>query len=693
MARPKVHPDNRLRANTACTACRKSKKRCSGQFPCSNCLHKGLGGSCIPFRSLPARSRPTASRPAAPRWSEPEIGLQSPLRSQTHEVVTPNQRVTTPEAESHSPEAPHRTHPRMLRNRQGDRVYVGKAASLSFLQLLRDTVTQHIGPSQFSQRSEDMLETEAHHAQLNFSTELCHADEKRQFIQNYEAAVRQVSTRQSIAGMLTYCKTSGFFDLACKADLFTSLSNQGEPKSDREKTRTAIVDLMVAIGAQTLPNSPESLQTERFYVARGQQRAFSNFLEDPSMDLVRVFLLLSFYMLGACRRNAAFMYLGVASRAAVALGLHERTPGSTSRDDNDQRPKLWTSLCVLDLLVSAILGRPSATSPLLSGHPEEPIWVETTQTESGLVASYHLSLILDEIISSLYGEKTASAETADVLLGKLNNWSECLPHSLRTSSLENESESIAQKHTLGNMHVACSYHFAVILVTRPFLISALSVRLAQSHHNLSATGPREAPEEDPVHSRLAAACIDSAVYMLQTCIEVYDSGLMLRNMCILKAFIFAAALVLGFSMFAHRDIDSDIDEAFRGAMTILRMLAPQSAQAAHYLDITIMLESAINQQRQQLAAQARQRRSQYVSRIFSLNDNPTTPQRQSEAHEQASGTTPLLTQSIPSYSWLQSDDGIGTVTPPMIDGTLFDWEGMDLPLWDSFPFLTESAVI
>lgn len=39
-----------------------------------------------------------------------------------------------------------------------------------------------------------MLETEAHHDQLNFSTELCHADEKRQFIQNYEAAVRQVST-------------------------------------------------------------------------------------------------------------------------------------------------------------------------------------------------------------------------------------------------------------------------------------------------------------------------------------------------------------------------------------------------------------------------------------------------------------------------------------------------------------------
>lgn len=42
---------------------------------------------------------------------------------------------------------------------------MGRAASLSFLQLVRDTVTQHIGPSQFSHnvKSEDMLETETPH--------------------------------------------------------------------------------------------------------------------------------------------------------------------------------------------------------------------------------------------------------------------------------------------------------------------------------------------------------------------------------------------------------------------------------------------------------------------------------------------------------------------------------------------------
>lgn len=150
-------------------------------------------------------------------------------------------------------------------------------------------------------------------------------------------------------------------------------------------------------------------------------------------------------------------------------------------------------------------------------------------------------------------------------------------------------------------------------------------------------------------------------------------------------------------MFSHHDVDSEIDDVFRGALTILRMLASQSAQAAHYLEIITKLEAAISKQRQRLAAQARQRRSQYVTRIFSLNDTPATPQAQSEGdeeQEEAINASPLLSQSVTSYAWLHSDDGTAaTVSPPMVDGTLFDWEGMDLPLWDSFPFLAESTTI
>lgn len=128
MPRPKVHPANRLRANTACTACRASKKRCSGYFPCTNCIHKGCGRSCTPFKSLshaglrsplvPA-SRPTVEAPRTRRGVSVES--QSLLTSQSHDIGTPRVEPDTPEVGSHSPEVTHRTHPRMLRNLQGER--------------------------------------------------------------------------------------------------------------------------------------------------------------------------------------------------------------------------------------------------------------------------------------------------------------------------------------------------------------------------------------------------------------------------------------------------------------------------------------------------------------------------------------------------------------------------------------------
>ncbi|KAJ5638230.1 hypothetical protein N7490_008109 [Penicillium lividum] len=668
MGRPKINPENRLRANTACTKCRASKKRCSGSFPCTNCIRKGEARSCIPFKSRPESSSrhreqtPSSRLNTITAWDDPNQPLETSLPSQICATSPSDRLLERPAAGSRSPEATHRTHPRMLRNLQGERVYVGKAASLSFLQLLRETVYQHIGPSQFSQNwNDNMLENEAQHDTLSFSEESCSVEDKRRFISNFNAV------------------TSGFLYLGY--DTEELLAETREPKTEREKTRAAIVDLMIAIGAQSCLNEPDTVQFERLFFTRGQRRTFANFLEDPSMDIARAFLLMSFYMLGACRRNAAFMYLGVAARSAVALGLHEDSSG-LGQQEQEERSRLWMSLCVLDLVTSSILGRPAATSSLLPDR--QRIRQTNTAGEAGLIASYRLSLILSEIIGRLYGDQAASIEKAEILLAKLNRWSQQLPDSLRTPA-ENENSDDAQKRVIGNMHVACLYHFAVVLLTRPFLISTLSIRLARLHQSVSTNGTSDVPEEDPAHSRLAAACIDSAVYMLQTCLELHQSDLLMRNMCILKAFVFAAALVLGFSMFAHRAVDSEIDSAFTGALTILKMLARQSAQAAHYLEILTLLETAVTQQRQRLASQARQRRSQYVSRIFSLNDSPDMPRAQNQNEIRPDRATPLLSQG-PLFPWTPQGDGPNILTPPVLDGAFLDWEGMELPLWDSFPF-------
>lgn len=180
MPRPKVLPANRLRAPEACLACRASKKRCSGTFPCSKCIRNGRADSCVPFRrsNTTCTSAPRQTNNAYRAPTSPDAGRRSRNTSSAGLGSLPQ---LLP-AMNGTSGAPHKTHSRMLRDRKGEQgtisqdpatssgkailmgllVYIGRAASLSFLQLLRDTVTQHIGPSQFSHNitKEDMLETD-----------------------------------------------------------------------------------------------------------------------------------------------------------------------------------------------------------------------------------------------------------------------------------------------------------------------------------------------------------------------------------------------------------------------------------------------------------------------------------------------------------------------------------------------------
>lgn len=97
-----------------------------------------------------------------------------------------------------------------------------------------------------------------------------------------------------------------------------SSTDNPQPSSERG----AIVDLAIAIGGQCCDTTPESLRHAHKRFERAQKVAFDGMLLDPSLDMICIFLLMSIYMLGACRRNGAFMYLGVAARSAHALGLH-----------------------------------------------------------------------------------------------------------------------------------------------------------------------------------------------------------------------------------------------------------------------------------------------------------------------------------------------------------------------------------
>lgn len=99
---------------------------------------------------------------------------------------------------------------------------------------------------------------------------------------------------------------------------------------------------MIAIGAQVRGSSKDDVVRASKFFAQGRKMAFEKWLEDPTVSLVRTFVLMAFYMFGACRRNSAFMYLGVAAKSADILGLHaasqNRQMPKTERDSRFVQP-------------------------------------------------------------------------------------------------------------------------------------------------------------------------------------------------------------------------------------------------------------------------------------------------------------------------------------------------------------------
>ncbi|KAF4508029.1 hypothetical protein G6O67_004467 [Ophiocordyceps sinensis] len=693
MPRPRVLPSQRRRAAEACDFCREVKKRCSGTVPCVHCLRRGIGNQCcISVRPrgsghgipAPAPAPAPAPSPVAAPSVTPGPSLQGPVLHPPSsspavrgvnvvaaDAVGPGQDFRPPSpsesrqsagvfgspagaqqrplSDSASPPSPMSAnlHSRMLLNMRGERVYIGGAASLSFLQVVRRVVAEQIGPSQFSHnaQSETMLEKEA---------PLPDGDPRI-----LEASHLHVAT----IGGLSLCfraVTEGFMDVFTSSELRASAVGALLHDTRCSPQKRAALGLVMAIGAQV--QSPEAARDiGQPYFRRARSQAFEGMLEDPDVDIVRCFLLMAFYLLGECRRNAAFMYLGIATRAAVALGLHSRESYTDMAGRRDStRLRVWISLRIVDMLANSILGRPAATAGL---HSDIDVIIKDMSMASPsddtkrLVASHQIVSIINGIVDALYERKELTDPLVEQLLGEVQAWERELPPCLRSADRRHDA-------AMGSIHVSCLYYFAVMLATRPMLMSSLVAQpvsggLARSH--------------------IASACLDAAVFLVQTCVEAREAKLLYGNMCIMKALVFAAGLVLGFDIFAKRSSDHVIEAAFGGARDILSFLAAASPQAAHYHEILTLLAKAIAKQRERFASRGR---SRYVSKILTLHCGDA-PAGDAEGDELPPESWAEVAPSAMDQwdSWLCGNREPG-------EEAFLGWDTLEISNWDSFPFVS-----
>ncbi|KAK1671850.1 hypothetical protein BDP55DRAFT_559584 [Colletotrichum godetiae] len=629
MPRPPVRPEDRKRSTRACTACRATKKRCDASQPCRPCVKRGVGSTCTYSQHIRARRAPPNRTPSVPNSRRRD--QVSPLLYQSQESSLRDEDGTAASSTSDQTATSSGPRPVMMYTCSGEKVFVGNASAIAFLQYLRGSL-RILGPGfTISQGCHRMFE-----AQIPIQ-------QTEDFSDDIETAERKILVQRYLDA------SSGLLDLFDESDIEGLLAfkprphNTGSLRSDSaaDSERLLCLYMMIAIGAQCRGQIGDAPKAFRYF-SEARKLSFEGMLSDPSLNTARGFVLMAFYMFGACRRNSAFMYLGVATKAASVMGLHMAEQfQSLSESERSLRyqSRVDKSIRLFDVVCSSILGRPTSVAPCRLRRSVK--LHEDRHRNLSVDAACSIAAILNRIVDTLTEESELGMVHAQQFLDEIRRWSKDLPIALRQRPKRGTAHSRHSQNreiAIGNIHVACTYYFGIILTTREFLIAHIMPQINNDMPVMNHHGVEGEAEDEKSVAELSDACVDAAVFMAEMCADALDSRTIMGNMCILKAWLFAAGLVLGFSLLAP-DVPQNRGKAFHNALRVLDFLGHLSPQAAQYHRLLTSFSQAIDSFKTNSPTEYHQASAPYVERLLSFNlaESPETNRigDKSQPHEGA----------------------------------------------------------
>ena len=511
---------------------------------------------------------------------------------------------------------------RLLRDGKGKFMYIGDSANLSFLQNIRRLVKSSIGDCSLTTDPLRHALVEGvptkrpsfrmgHNGSFDVKPSL---EQAKELVRQYLVA------------------TSGVLDLFDPADFMEHLAAWVNESTRETDFTSSIYYLVCAIGAQVQPRTDDEGVGEDYF-NRGRQLVTSNFMDDPSVFTIQSYALITAYMMTMCRGNEAFMNLGIAVRAAYALGLHRGDISALfEARERRTRERVWKSLRVLDVCLSASLGRPPATSEVDGGHAS---WTRLSRDYEdihleglNLSATLRLCFIFERILNDVYCRREVSAHLVESISQQYREWTMEFPGSLKFDGLEQGDRSTysMMHHRIGVVHLKAAYYWSIVLLTRPFLVFKVSYHLKQKRKE-------RIPEDHDLHSptqTFADACVDSAVRSLDAIYELLQLPNLPKKLALLINSAFTSAMVFGVACFGDFDMTFPLNRGLDQAVVILGSFAQHDPLARRYLQITRYLHEAAAEHVRRRDLEQMQQRRQDVSHIFGniIAENVSTQNKQ-----------------------------------------------------------------
>ncbi|THZ38356.1 hypothetical protein D6C88_10375, partial [Aureobasidium pullulans] len=455
----------------------------------------------------------------------------------------------------------------------------------------------------------------------------------------------------------------GLVDLFDIDTYFRNLDHWVVDQTRDNDIKSSIFYMVLAIGAKVSSEDGDQTLAEKYF-NRGRHLAVMTSTDAPSLLTIQAYLCITMYMLGACRRNAAFMQFGIAVRAAFALGMHKSsTHALFDETEAGARRRIWRSVRVLDIFLSASLGRPPATSDL-SMERDKGVIDEAAQdmTSADPFSNKVLALcdIFERIIIDVYMKKAVSTRLADSISGQYRDWTSDLPESLQLAKLDSgEDDPGKLSKVLAASYIISSYHWSIILLTRPFLTFQIIKDMGRAGQNLDMN-----VQVDQSSIRTYAdACVDSSLRCLNIAQSLMRYSSLPHRLPFIINSVCNSALVLGAATFADQDKFFPLEDGLKQAIHILNRFAQWDPHAFRYAQIITYLQDATTNYIRQRSQQSMESRRSNVIRLFGTIGEQEAGAEQTLSADQTQ--TPGLTPSV-------SDIGISdSVQDVNIDPSLY----------------------
>ncbi|CVK94282.1 related to transcriptional activator Mut3p [Fusarium mangiferae] len=605
----KLKDSERQRCANACYTCKRRKERCDGRQPCGRCITRGVDAECS-FTPSPTRKRRV--RNARPPTSDLDKsqGSISPSISSSIEVF--NQTVSQISCQTeHDLYKDHTDRPQLstlIQDGHGKFVFIGDAANLSFLQIIRRLVRDSVGPCAFTEDALQHLMVEAKPS--DSSTWLVNIMDDTPVMPDEEEARYLVSW--------FFRSTSCVLNLFDEGEIIESMESWYHKCSDEpeDKASVAVFFLIFAIGAQTCPDSRDK-EAEQYF-NYGRFLTATIIMDDISISAVQSNILITMYLLGASRRNAAFMYLGSAVRAAYALGIQRHDINKHfEQSEYLLRERLWKVLRVLDLFMSASLGRPPSTHE-----------TRNTGIDENYSASNDLCAIFEDILTNIYSPQKVSNTHLERISEHHRQWANKFPLGLATDSIKPSKfiDEADGKETpnIGLCHLKEAYYWTIMLLARPSLTKSASKHMYKASQDMSQwEPPTAATEPDQV---LAFSCVDSAVRTVDLLKVMGENREIPKRLPFVVNSLFVAALVLGTAYFNDLDHIFPLEKSMIGVRALMARFSTHDPVAKGALQTIDNLQTVCNIYVDERARRKMERQSLLVRSLFGTVHDGSRPQ-------------------------------------------------------------------